>query len=660
MHRTVILPGYWSDRLTVNAVSAVFHQWEQLQDSGCIENFRIAAGESEGFREGWFFADSDAYKWLDAAARIHATKADDRLAALMDDFIELIGRTQESDGYIYTYNQALFPGSRWTNLQIEHELYCHGHLIEAGVSHFEATGRSDLLEIAIRAADRIVKDFSGKGPKHTPGHQEIEIALLRLFEVTNKSDYLELARQLIEQRGRQKRFWLSILAQNAAVGKREKSVKARKQAYTAAHPAPTPFSVPKGNAAVKPWSATLRWMLSALKGKYFQQHAPVRNQTVPVGHSVRFAYLETAIARLARESGDQSFLPTLERAWERMVTRRMFVTGGIGSLPAMEGFGRDYELDPEMAYAETCAALGSMFWCWEMTRLTGRPQYSDLFEWQLYNASSVGMGINGTTYFYNNPLACKGNISRQAWYEIPCCPSNISRTWADLGKYLFTIDDDHIWVHQYISNETVFTQLDQLKLKVETELPWAGKTRFEVLPRKDRPLTFHFRIPSWACEWHVKVNGEEVKNSNNAEVERQLEQTACGYDPRKSQFLSIQRDWAADDVVEIEFELKITLRHAHPRVKGHKNKAAITRGPLVYCLENVDNPDIDPFNACVDMCTLSETYDRDTLGGTSVITGKTDRSLPVRLIPYHLWGNRGPSEMTVWVNELDGGLHVTK
>lgn len=657
MNKTTILPGYWSDRLNVNAECAILHQWEQLERSGCIQNFRIAAGMAEGWREGWFFADSDAYKWLDAAARILATKKDTRLAALMDGFIDLISLAQESDGYIYTYNQILFPGTRWSNLQIEHELYCHGHLIEAGVSHFEATGNPKLLKIAQQAADRIVADFKGKGPAYTPGHEEIEIALLRLFGTTRQNEYLALARQLIEQRGRQKGFWLSILAQNAAVSKREKYFKKGKQAYAITHPASSPYQVPPVNNAIKPWSATLRWMLSALGGKYFQQHAPVREQVIPVGHAVRFAYLETAIAMLARESGDDTFLPTLERAWERMIARRMYVTGGIGSLPAMEGFGRDYELDPEIAYAETCAALGCMFWNWEMAHLTGKPQYSDLFEWQLYNAAGAGMGIDGSSYFYNNPLVCKGSMTRQAWYEIPCCPSNISRTWADLRKYIYIVDADNIYMHQFIANETQFAQFEGLTLAVETNLPWEGRTRCTISAQKVQEITIHFRIPSWTERWQIKVNGQEVKLPSNWIDENALEQTACGYDPRKSRFLPIRRTWADGDVVTCDFEMKITPRNAHPKVKGRKNKTTITRGPLVFCLESIDNPDIDIFTAQVDISTLSEAYDYDLLGGTSVITGRTKDSIPVRLIPYHLWGNRGPSGMTVWINTSHGGKH---
>jgi DUF1680 family protein len=321
---THITNGFWRDRLDVNARRAIFHQWDQLEASGCIENFRIAAGDVDGFREGWFFADSDAYKWLDAASRIYASQPDSKLASVMNALIALLARAQQPDGYLFTYNQIHFPNTRWTNLQIEHELYCHGHLIEAGVSHFQATARTDLLDIARRAADRIVDDFRGKGPAYTPGHEEIEIALLRLYQVTKNQPYLDMARQFIEQRGRTPRFALSILKQNSSADSRAKFIRQKKQEYLAAHPDFKLYQLPPDNVAPKPRNSRLRWYASALSGKYFQQHAPIRQQTVPVGHSVRFGYLETAIAMLARETGDTSLVPALERAWEHMVSRRMY------------------------------------------------------------------------------------------------------------------------------------------------------------------------------------------------------------------------------------------------------------------------------------------------------------------------------------------------
>jgi DUF1680 family protein len=578
----------------------------------------------------------------------------------MDAFIALLARAQQPDGYLFTYNQIHFPGTRWTNLQIEHELYCHGHLIEAGVSHYEATGRTDLLTIARRAADRIVDDFRGKGANHTPGHEEIEIALLRLYQVTDEKSYLEMARQFIEQRGRDPFFALSLLKQNASVEARRKFVKQKKQEYLAAHPDFKPFQLPPGNAAKKPWNATLRWQINALSGKYFQQHAPIRKQTVPVGHSVRFAYLETAVAMLARETGDATLVPALERAWEHMVSRRMYVTGGIGSLPALEGFGDDYELDPEFAYAETCAALGSMFWNWEMAQLTGDAKYSDLFEWQLYNAAAVGMGMDGATYLYNNPLTCRGGVTRKPWYAVPCCPSNLSRTWADLGKYVFssglqslptlhrsleTSDSEsqkHLFIHQYISSQH---ETDFAKIELHSEFPWNGKVEIRVT--SSAQFTIHIRLPSWSQDPQIKINGEDVYSRAGYYPALPM---ASGYSPNSSRFITITRTWSPTDLIELHFDMPINLPRTHPKVKGHAGKIAVTRGPLVYCLESIDNPNVDIFTVKVDAKSLDASFDASLLGDIMKVKGKSIDGHPLTFIPYHLWGNRGESTMTVWVN----------
>ncbi len=648
--KSKITSGFWHDRLKVNAQRAIFHQWEQLEASGCIENFRIAAGEVDGFREGWFFADSDAHKWLDAASRIYASFPTPELASIMEAYISLIARAQQPDGYLFTYNQIHFPNDRWKNLQIEHELYCHGHLIEAGVSHYQATTRTEALTIARRAADRIVEDFSDKGAQYTPGHEEIEIALLRLYQVTGHAPYLNMARQFIEQRGRDPFFALSIIRQNASVDARGKYVQQKRQEYLAAHPTFKPFQVPPGNAAKKPKNATLRWNLSALSGKYFQQHAPVRKQTVPVGHSVRFAYLETAIAMLARETGDKSLVPALEQAWERMVTRRMYVTGGIGSLPGMEGFGNDYELDPEFAYAETCAALASMFWNWEMAQLTHEAKYSDLFEWQLYNAAAVGMGLDGSTYLYNNPLTCKGGVTRKPWYAVPCCPSNLSRTWADLGKYIYSSNENEIFIHQYISSETSVEMDAPVKIRIESELPWKSKVRITVVPSAPAKFTLNVRLPSWldTQTTHITCNGDLIAIPSPA---AQNEATASGFDPRKSGWLHIKRFWNSGDVIEINFYISPQIYRAHPKVKGHQGKIAIVCGPLVYCLESTDNPHVDIFNAEVEITSLESVFDTALLGGITKIVGLSKTGETLTFIPYHLWGNRGESTMTVWINE---------
>jgi uncharacterized protein len=658
-----MLPDFWNHQREVNAKKAIFHQWQELETSGCIHNFRIAAGEAESLREGWFFADSDAYKWLEAASRILAVNQDVRLSELVDNFINLLRRTQTPDGYLFTYNQIHFPDARWQNLQIEHELYCHGHLIEAGVSHFEATGRTDLLEVVRKAADRIVVDFHGKGPEYTPGHEEIEIALLRLYQVAkDRPQYLEMARQFIEQRGRDNDFALHLLKQNIRVGQRSEFVKQQRQAYLVTHSEIHSYKVPPGNQAKIPWNTTLRWYAGALSGKYFQQHAPIRKQIVPVGHSVRFAYLETAVTKLAGLTGDTTLVPALEQAWEHMVNRRMYVTGGIGSLPGLEGFGNDYELDPEYAYAETCAALGSLFWNWEMAKLRNQAKYSDLFEWQLYNAVAVGMGLDGTSYLYNNPLTCKGGVKRQSWYAIPCCPSNISRTWANLSQYSYTHSEGRIFLNQYISSGAAkITLLDtdgkevNLILRMDSQLPWEGHAQITI----DNISSFHnqsggvklsLRHPSWAKNMEVIFNGNNRQTFQLAE--NALPITASGIYPQMAVFQELNHLIQKGDVIDVYFDTDIQLRRAHPRVKNHKGKTTVTRGPLVYCLESTANPDVDIFSIMLDPKSLSAQTDQDLLGGVMKITGKSVDGKELVFIPYFLWGNCGSSQMTVWVNTL--------
>lgn len=664
MAHVKITKGFWFDRLEVNATRAIFHQWEQLEASGCIENFRIAAGEEQGFREGWFFADSDAYKWLDAAAHILASHLDQRLLTLVDGLIALIGRAQTPDGYIFTYNQIHFPGTRWHNLQIEHELYCHGHLIEAGVSHYEGTGRMDLLEIARKAADRIVADFKGKGPAYTPGHEEIELALLRLHQVVEEdSDYLELAHQFIEQRGRIPNFTRSLLEQNASANRRKKIIREQKEAYLAAHPDFKPFQLPPDNVTPKPWNARLRWYAATLSGKYLQQHAPVRDQTIPVGHAVRFGYFETAVAMLARLSGDRSLLPAMEHAWERMVTRRMYLTGGLGAAPGLEGFGRDNELNPEYAYAETCAAIASLYWNWEMAQLTGEAKYSDLFEWQLYNAAAVGMGLDGKTYLYNNPLACMGGVDRQAWYAVPCCPSNLSRTFAGLARYIFSTAPSVLRIHQYISStvknaeiQGVHGYANSIGFSMQSSLPWEGQVRIKITEIElsgsglEAPFAVELRVPSWVDGMAVTINGKPACVEIPAKEERK-EPAASGYDPGPAVFARLCQPWAVGDEIEIEFGMPLCVRKAEPKVKGHRGKIAVTRGPLVYCLESVDHPGLDIFATRIDPTSLVTLWDDGLLRGMMKIAGKTVEGENVTFIPYFLWGNRGSSKMTVWVKE---------
>jgi DUF1680 family protein len=643
--KSQLVNGFWKSWQEVNADTAIFHQYEQLERSGCIDNFRILAEGKDVFRRGWYFADSDAYKWLDAAFSILQNKSDPKLWGLTAQFVDLVEKAQSKDGYLYTFNQIHFPGKRWENLQIEHELYCHGHLIEAFVSGSQVDGFQDKIEIACKTADRIVADFLERGPAYTPGHEEIEIALLRLYEVTNENDYLNMAQQFLEKRGRDIGFALKLVKQAVSNNKKINEVALLRANYLAAYPGQDQPVLPEGNQAEKPANIQMRWVINTLTGKFFQQHQPLKKQTAPVGHAVRFAYLQTAGAMLDRLTNKHDFTSTLQKIWQHMVARRMYITGGIGSLPVIEGFGKDYELDPLFAYAETCAGLGSLFWNREMARLTGDARYSDLYEWQLYNAVLVGMGIDGKTYFYNNPLVSKGNLHRQSWYEVPCCPSNLSRTFAGLQNEILTFrQNEGIDIQQYISStHRVKIAEDEMVLEITSSLPWEGSVKVEILQSPSGSVSVNLRMPSWADKMDIRINRDKHQQVIN--------NGPYLLHPESAKWVSIARQWETGDRISLKFDLPIRIYRPHPKIKALRRKCALTRGPLVYCLESVDNPGIDLFSVDLDTGQLNVEQASDLLEGIRKIRGQSKQGDPLTFIPYFLWGNRGASQMTVFFND---------
>ena len=430
----------------------------------------------------------------------------------------------------------------------------------------------------------------------------------------------------------------------------------RRAEYVSAHPEHEQnFQLPPDNTSLKPPFGTARWYLNTAAGKYFQQHAPVRQQTIPVGHAVRFAYLETAIAMLCQHQRDDTLLDALAQAWDRMVSRRMYVTGGIGALPNIEGFGRDYELDPAYSYSETCAALGNILWNWEMSLLTAEAKYADLTEWQLYNAAAVGLGQDGASYLYNNPLVCEGGLTRAEWFKCPCCPSNVSRIWADLGKYVYSFETSEVsanlrglWVHQYVGNEWLGDR--GLGVRMQSGFPWDGKIKLTLTPQEAMEFTLHLRIPSWSSGLSLWLNGEPLDVPSPPSSVSGHAQTASGYDPRQSFYLPLTSTWNPGDIIEIEFEMAVQVLATHPKVKSTLGQVAVTFGPLVYCLESVDNPDVNIFAAQLDPGSLSAEFTSDLFGGINLLRAQSTDGQPLTFIPYYLWANRGESKMTVYVN----------
>ena len=447
---------FWAPRLRTVREHTLRHCFQQCEQTGRLANFDKAAGQLAGRYEGWFFNDSDVYKVLEAAAYVLAKQYDPQLDRYVDDIIARIAAAQQPDGYLNAYFILNPDQKRWGNTKDMHELYCAGHLLEAGIAHFQATGKRSLLDVALRFIDCIDAVFGPDRNPHVPGHEEIELALLRLYRLTPDEKYLNLARHFIEQRGR-----------------------------------------PAGRE---------------LYGEYHQDHAPVREHTRIVGHAVRALYLYCAVADLAAITGDEGYLRALDRVWRDAVYRKMYITGGVGPAAHNEGFTTAYDLPNDSAYCETCAAVGLALWNHRLNLLHADAKYADVFERVLYNGLLAGISLDGRQFFYVNPLASRGNHHRQPWYSCACCPPNILRFLAALEQYVYAHSDDAIYVNLYAASSATVTLRDArpVRLTQQTRYPWDGHVRLTVTP--DEPLAFDLclRIPAWCDRPTLTVAGQPV------------------------------------------------------------------------------------------------------------------------------------------------------
>lgn len=659
-----LLPGLWADRAAINLEVALPYQWERYEASGTIANFRIAAGLEEGRRRGFFYSDSDLHKWADASARaLRRGTGHDALGDRLEEYVRLMAAAQEKDGYLFTYNQIHFPGTRWKNLMVEHELYCHGHFIEAGVSRAERMGQDDLLALALKAADLIVRGFLGDRPDRerevlrTSGHEEIEIALMRLYRLTRNADYLAAARELVERRGRSRFFGARLLAQVASQASRSRTIAKRGRAIAKRSSGDEAsrgegelgFEVGGNMGRREPPLIGLRSIPIFLSGAYQQQDRPIRERPGPRGHAVRWTYLMTAAAMLAVEDPveAESLGRAMASAWEELVATKCYVTGGLGALPLIEGFGRPYELDERYSYSETCAAIGSIYWNRELSlarepRLAGEPgfsgegpesaRYADFLEWQLYNAASVGVSRGGTEYFYRNPLSSEGEIARLPWYPTACCPSNLSRLWADIAELAYAVAPGAVRVDQYVSSR--LTLEDGSSLELSSGLPWSGAVSIEFECASS--LRLLLRIPGWSDQYRITLDGREAASGSRM--------IAAIFGPGRfdTRYATLELG-PGRSRVELELGMPITAIAAHPRVRGSRGRAAIARGPLVYCAEAADNPGLDLDSAVVDPPGLASKPHPDFPEALSL------EGEGLRLVPYYLWGNRGANAMRVFL-----------
>lgn len=615
---------FWTRYQRVLIETTLPAEYEQTVKTGRLENFhRVARGES-GTHEGLWFNDSDVYKYVEACAYAVAIapglKVDaSKVRAQMDECVEAIVAAQAPDGYLNTFFQLNHPDLRWRNLNTMHEMYCGGHLIEAGVALYESLGDRRLLDVSTKFADHVMSMFGPERRRGYCGHQEIELALLRLAHATGERKYREYADWMVEERGKVPSPYIAEIEDKEAI-------------------------------ALSPWAPGMLMKDGKYNGEYCQDHAPIREQTQIVGHAVRAMYFYIAAADLADGRDDKDLESALERIWTNLTRRRMYVTGGIGPSAKNEGFTADFDLPNLTAYAETCAACGLVFWGHRMLEMTGNGEYADVVERALYNGVISGISLQGDAFFYDNPLESRGTHQRTPWFNCACCPPNIARLLGSLGAYALGVSGKEVYLHMPIGLEAEFEAAGtKVKLRVESDYPWSGKSKIHVSPAKPARFALHVRIPEWADD-----AGTELPNA----------QEEASYE---SGYAVFDREWKEGDVLTLDLELRPKWVEADPRVRDDLGRGALTYGPLVYCAEEHDlgfAPQL--FSADVEAevgIEMEKGVAHLSVDGMMEVelfvdslyaeAGTTDlREASAKFIPYYAWNNRGPNNMQVWIRKI--------
>lgn len=570
--------NFWSPRLSKHVSATLPVCIDQIENqTGRIRNFENAA-KGEGEHSGIFFDDSDVYKALEGMAYSLINNPDPELEKKADEWIDKFAAAQQPDGYINTFYTLTGLDKRWTNMD-KHEMYCAGHMIEAGVAYYQATGKRKLLDVCIRMTDHMMSQF-GSGKRHwVPGHEEIELALVKLYQTTQEQKYLDFAYWLLEERGHG----------HGTMGDEGK------------------------------WNPV-----------YYQDIVPVRQLTDISGHAVRCMYLYCGMADVAALKNDTGYIAAMDRLWDDVVHRNMYITGGVGSSHDNEGFTEDYDLPNLDAYCETCASVGMVLWNQRMNQLTGDSKYIDVLERSLYNGALAGISLGGDRFFYVNPLESKGDHHRQEWYGCACCPSQLSRFLPSIGNYIYASSDDALWVNLYIGNtgQIRIGETDIL-LTQETDYPWDGSVKLTISTSQPLEKEIRLRIPNWCKTYDLSINGKRINVSEEK-----------GY--------AVIKDWKSQDVIALDMDMPVEIVAADPHVKENFGKRAIQRGPLVYCMEEIDNPVYFDQIQLSPSTTFQTAFASDILNGIKTI--KTNgRAQSATFIPYYAWDNRKAGKMRVWI-----------
>jgi DUF1680 family protein len=611
--------AFWAPRLAANRERGLTTVYDQLEKTGRLDVYRLNWSPGSLHPKPHVFWDSDIAKWVEGACYSFSTHPDPGLIAKVEDVIDRVLASQWEDGYINPYFTVIEPDGRWKNLRDKHELYCAGHLIEAAIAHHKATGKTRFLDAMERYAALISQVFGrGKGqiPGY-PGHEEIELALIKLYRHTGKRDYLDQARYFIEERGCSPYFF-DIEAQQ------------------------------RGEKPGEYWAKT---------HAYTQSHAPVRQQHEVVGHAVRAMYLYSAVSDLAFETADVDLVTTLKLLWDDLVSHKIYITGGIGSSSANEGFTTPYDLPNQTAYAETCASIGLIFWAHRMLQLDLDSQYGDVLERVLYNSMLSGVSLGGDQFFYTNPLSSDGRYHRQSSFHCFCCPPNINRFLPTLGSYIYSRRDEEIDIHLYVQSKAkIDLEGDEIIIEQETDYPWDGIVCIRLEMGQPHTLTLKLRQPGWCKGARLYLNGQSIKI---------LENLDNGY-------ITLHREWRPDDQLRLQLLMPVQRTYAHPEVNADIGRVSLMRGPLVYCLEAVDQP-----VSKVSLLRLRRDggfdceFEPDLLGGVISITGTAGlvslsdwgdelyhekppalQDVPFKAVPYYAWDHRSPGEMQVWIPEV--------
>lgn len=636
INKIEITDSFWKKRQEVNRNISLPMILEKLKKDHHIDNLQIAADLKEGTFLGDFYFDSDLYKWMEGAYYYSKFNLNEDIESELTEIAKIILKAQWSDGYLNSYYSIHFPEKRFTNLLMFHELYCAGHLIEAGIAEKQNTGEETLFNISKKFADLLVRKILDVNLQDTAGHPEIELALIKLYRATNNDDYLKLCKHLIEMRGRIPHLRTYIMRRLINTLETFNEAKEIKMQYFNSHKEENP---PKEevaefleNLTLKDWITYIR---ENLNGKVYQLDTPIREAYKPVGHAVRALYFYCGVADLYSEMGDDELLHALELIWLKMVQARMFITGGVGSNKAIEGFEKDFKLSAHTSYSETCAAIANIMWNWRMFLNTGKCKYIELIERLLYNAMLVGQSLDGKRYFYSNPLISDGDHSREEWFKCPCCPTNYIRMIPQLSKYIYAKSEKGLYITQYIGNNANLTLNEdiQLKIKQKSNFPWNGKVEIDISTNKKAHFSLFLRIPEWSEDIQITINDKRIKKPISA-----------------GKFISLERDWEQDKIL-IHFRMKPVLIDADPKRKDIKNKVALSYGPLIYCLEQRDN-NFNIFKARIaKKSELIIKKDSQLLDDMIIINGTIKSGEKFSAIPYFAWGNRGANRMVLWMKK---------